>query len=61
MTQKPDLRERVRVRVDLPATVGDALVRLAIREDRAMDRQAARLIAEGLSRAGLLPDIEPAQ
>lgn len=40
--------------VDLPRPVMDALIRLAVREDRDVTGQARRLIADGLGREGLL-------
>jgi len=40
-----------RVVIDLPAPMMDALIRLAVREDRNIDGQARRLIADGLTRA----------
>lgn len=43
------------VYVPLRSEVKDALLSLAEREDRDPNRQAARLIAEGLQRRGLLP------
>lgn len=47
------------VTIDLPRPVMEALIRLAIREDRDTVGQARRLIAEGLERAGLLTEREP--
>jgi hypothetical protein len=43
------------VYVPLRADVKDALLTLASREDRDPRRQAARLLQEGLERAGVLP------
>jgi len=43
------------VYVPLQANVKDALLTLADREDRDPRRQAARLVQEGLIRAGVLP------
>ena len=43
------------VYVPLPRDVKDALLTLAEREDRDPRRQAARLLREGLLRAGALP------
>jgi hypothetical protein len=40
--------------VDLPRPMMDALIRLAVREDRDVDGQARRVIAERLSSEGLL-------
>jgi len=44
------------VYVPLPADVKDALLNLASREDRDPRRQAARLLQEGLVRAGFLTE-----
>ena len=44
------------VYVPLPRDVKDALLTLAEREDRDPRRQAARLLQEGLVRAGVLTD-----
>jgi hypothetical protein len=43
------------VYVPLRADMKDALLTLAEREDRDPRRQAARLVQEGLERAGVLP------
>jgi len=50
----------VAVYVPLPRDVKDALLTLAEREDRDPRRQAARLLQEGLIRAGVLIDDHPA-
>jgi hypothetical protein len=47
-------RQARAVTVDLPRPVMDALIRLAIREDRDITGQARRLITEALDREGLL-------
>lgn len=52
--ETPKRQPPVRIRIDLPADVAAALTRLAIREDRAADRQAVRLIADALRREGVL-------
>lgn len=44
----------VRLRLSLTGPVAEALTRLAIREDRTFERQAVRLLVEGLRRAGTL-------
>jgi hypothetical protein len=48
------------VYVPLQADVKDALLTLAEREARDPRRQAARLVQEGLIRAGVLPDLKTA-
>ena len=54
---RPEPPQARRIRLDLPAPVADALSRLAHSEDRPADRQAVRLLREGLERAGTLtPD-----
>ena len=47
------------VYVPLPSDVKDALLTLAEREDRDPRRQAARLLQEGLVRAGVLTEDRP--
>jgi hypothetical protein len=48
------------VYVPLQADVKDALLTLAEREARDPRRQAARLVQEGLIRAGVLPELKTA-
>ena len=50
------LRRAGAVTIDLPRPMMDALIRLAVREDRDINGQARRLIAEGLERAGLIAE-----
>ena len=45
------------VTVDLPRPVMDALIRLAVREDRDVTGQARRLITDALGREGLLAEL----
>jgi hypothetical protein len=47
-----------RIVIPVPATVADALRTLAWREDRDPQRQAERLLREGLIREGVLPDLK---
>jgi hypothetical protein len=59
MTSQTGTTRRVRRRagavvVDLPRPVMDALIRLAVREDRDVTGQARRLIADGLETRGML-------
>lgn len=49
-----------RVVIQVPAAIADALRTLAWREDRDPQRQAERILREGLIQAGVLPDLRPA-
>lgn len=42
--------------IDLPKTTLDALIRMAVREDRDVAGQARRLVTEGLVASGMLAD-----
>lgn len=49
-----------RIIIPVPARVADALRTLAWREDRDPQRQAERILREGLIREGVLPDLKTA-
>lgn len=50
----------VRLRIDLAGPVAEALYARAVREERPMPVEAARLVRQGLEAAGdLAPDREP--
>jgi hypothetical protein len=49
---------RQKIFVTLEPREADALLTLAVREDRDPRRQAARLLREGLARRGLVADLE---